>query len=73
MILIDNAVKYSSHSGYINISLKSYNKTAKIEVTDNGDGIPEKDLKNIFHRFFRVDKTRSKKTGGLSIIKWIVA
>lgn len=76
MILIDNSIKYSSHPGCIEVSLSECNKTAKIEISDNGDGIPEKDLKNIFKRFYRVDKARSRKTGGsglgLSIAEWIV-
>lgn len=62
--IIDNAIKYTPENGRIIISLKKDEKTAFVEIKDNGIGIPEKDLPNIFRRFYRVHKDRSKKLGG---------
>lgn len=70
--LCDNAIKYNKNGGnvYITVSDK------KLTVSDTGIGIPKEYLERIFERFFRVDKSRSKKvdgTGlGLSIVKHIV-
>jgi len=62
--IIDNAIKYTPENGKINISLKREHNKATIEIRDNGIGIPEEDLPNIFRRFYRVHKDRSKKYGG---------
>ncbi|MFO7890288.1 MAG: HAMP domain-containing sensor histidine kinase [bacterium] len=74
--LIDNSVKYTPEESIITIELKKKNKHATITVQDNGFGIPEDDIPRIFERFYRVDKSRSRKLGGsglgLSICKWIV-
>lgn len=75
-IFIDNSRKFTPPEG--RILLRAYNKKNKIvlEVEDTGIGIPKKDIPLIFNRFYRVDKSRSKKMGGsglgLSIAKWIV-
>lgn len=73
--IIDNAIKYTPEKGNINISLKKEHDSAIVEIKDSGIGIPEKDLPNIFRRFYRVHKDRSKKLGGnglgLSIAKLI--
>jgi two-component system, OmpR family, phosphate regulon sensor histidine kinase PhoR len=75
--LIDNAIKYSSNDTVIKVSSEAYmNKYIKVDIIDQGIGIPEKDIKRIFERFYRVDKSRSKNSGGtglgLSIVKHIV-
>lgn len=74
-IFLDNAAKYTSKNGNIEIEIGSGDE-AYIKVKDDGIGIPEEDLPYIFERFYRVDKARSKDTGGtglgLSIAKWIV-
>jgi signal transduction histidine kinase len=76
MNILENAIKYSEASN-ISISLNR-DKKGKIEikVVDNGKGIPKKHINKIFDRFYRVDKSRSKKTGGsglgLSITKKII-
>lgn len=71
--LLDNAVKYSEPEAEIDITLKEGPEEIIVSVTDKGEGIPEKDLNRIFERFYRVDQTRSRKTGGtglgLSIVK----
>ncbi len=69
--LMDNAVKYNRQGGNIDVILSG--KT--IRISDTGIGIPEKDKQRIFERFYRVDKSRSKATGGtdlgLSIVKHV--
>ncbi|MBI2430283.1 MAG: heavy metal sensor histidine kinase [Ignavibacteriales bacterium] len=75
--LIDNAIKYTSGGGIIVIrALNDEGKFATIEVSDNGPGIPKEDQEKIFDRFYRVDKDRSRETGGaglgLAIVQWAV-
>ncbi|MCK5391931.1 MAG: HAMP domain-containing protein [Deltaproteobacteria bacterium] len=74
--LIDNAVKYTPEHGKIGIEISSRNKVIIVEIHDTGIGIPKESLPRIFERFYRVDKTRSRKMGGtglgLSIVKHIV-
>lgn len=74
--LIDNAVKYTPDSGTIGIELSNPEGNLHIKVFDTGIGIPKEHLPRIFERFYRVDKTRSRKIGGtglgLSIVKHIV-
>lgn len=55
--LIDNAVKYTRENGLINITLKKEDNYIKFEVKDNGKGIPETKLSNIFEPFYQVNKT----------------
>ena len=62
--LIDNAIKYTPEHGNIYISLMKENDHGQIEVKDDGIGIPAEDIPNIFRRFYRVHKDRSKKMGG---------
>jgi two-component system phosphate regulon sensor histidine kinase PhoR len=73
--LIDNAIKYNITDGSINVNISKINGAARITVSDTGIGIPEQHLPRIFERFYRVDPSRSKKTGGtglgLSIVKHI--
>ncbi|SEG10366.1 HAMP domain-containing protein [Caloramator fervidus] len=73
--LIENAIKYSNENSKIDILIER-DDVAKITIRDYGIGIPEEDLPYIFDRFYRVDKTRARKTGGaglgLSIVKHII-
>ena len=73
IIILDNAVKYSTDRKEINISVSSNTKELEIVIQDFGEGIPQEDLKKIFHRFYRVDKARARTKGGnglgLSIAK----
>ena len=73
--LIENAINYSPDSTRVAITLKVVDAIAEIAVSDQGIGIPEKDLERIFERFYRVDPARSRLTGGtglgLSIVKHI--
>jgi signal transduction histidine kinase len=72
--LLDNAIKYTQE-GSIQITLEKGDGTAIIRVRDTGIGIPKEEQEKIFKRFYRVDKSRSKETGGvglgLSIAEWI--
>lgn len=74
--LLDNAIKYNVENG--NVSVEIVRKDGKVNITvkDTGIGISLKDQNRIFERFYRSDKSRSKKTGGtglgLSIVKHIV-
>jgi two-component system phosphate regulon sensor histidine kinase PhoR len=74
--LVENAIQYNERGGHVSVSVEEKEEWLRIEVTDDGIGIPEDDRKRIFERFYRVDKARSKKTGGtglgLSIVKHIV-
>lgn len=74
--LISNAITYSPEKGKINITAKHKSDAVCITVEDNGMGIPKKDLPHIFERFYRTDKSRSRRTGGtgvgLTIVKELV-
>lgn len=74
--LISNAVKYSGVDGTIEVSVKRDASFVVLKVADNGEGISQENLPHIFERFYRVDKGRSRATGGsglgLSIVKQIV-
>lgn len=76
MNLLENAVKYNHRKPHIKIELSKKNDQIKLSISDNGMGIPAKDLPLIFDRFYRVDKARARKLGGsglgLSIVQIIV-
>lgn len=62
IILLDNAIKYSNKN--IDVFLKKMEGNAIVCVEDHGIGIPQEEIENIFERFYRVDKARSRETGG---------
>ncbi|MGE5277865.1 MAG: sensor histidine kinase [Acidobacteriota bacterium] len=74
--LFENAMRYTPAGGTIRVRLQSSPGEARMEVSDTGIGIPEKDLPFVFERFFRSDRARRAYTGGsglgLSIARWIV-
>ena len=74
--LMENAAKYSESSAKIFVSVREGNDRIILEISDCGIGIPEKDRDNIFHRFYTVNKSRTRKLGGaglgLSIVENIV-
>lgn len=76
MILLDNAVKYTNAGGSIALSLNRRHHDSLLTVTNTGDGIPPEHLGRVFDRFYRIDKSRSRKGGGyglgLAIAKSIV-
>lgn len=75
--LIENAIKYNIEGGSVNVSLKSENEKAVLKISDTGIGISAEDKDRVFERFYRVDKSHSKKTEGtglgLSIVKHAAA
>jgi len=75
--LIENSIKYGDHDGTTEVSIEYLIKNKVIvRITDNGEGISEEHLPRLFERFFRVDKSGSRKEGGsglgLSIVKHLV-
>ena len=72
--LLSNAIRYTNNGGKIFISSYKENNNLKIQFKDNGIGIPKENIKYIFERFYRVDESRSKNTGGigLTIVKSII-
>lgn len=75
LILIDNAIKYTPQRGRVDVVVGQENGFAIGEVRDTGIGIAPEDLPNVFARFYRADKARSRDSGGvglgLSIGRWI--
>lgn len=76
MNLIENAIKYSHTQGKILVELSKKDTSVKVRVVDDGIGIEEGEKHKIFDRFYRIDKSRSRRTGGsglgLSITKRII-
>jgi two-component system phosphate regulon sensor histidine kinase PhoR len=74
--LIFNAIYYTPSGGNIKVIWKRRGPAAYFAVVDNGDGIEDKHLRRLTERFYRVDKARSRKTGGsglgLSIVKHVL-
>ncbi|WP_226668801.1 sensor histidine kinase [Metabacillus litoralis] len=76
VILLDNALKYTSENDSIGIKTYVEDQRFVLEVTDTGIGIKEENIQHIFDRFYREDRARSRDSGGsglgLSIAQWIV-
>jgi signal transduction histidine kinase len=74
--LMENGIKYTPPGGSVYVSLKKIEENAVLTVKDTGVGIPEDAIPHIFERFYRVDKARSRKSGGsglgLSIVRNII-
>lgn len=73
--LLDNAIKYNKPGGSVTVGAKRHDGNVVIEVKDSGIGISPEDLKRVFDRFYRVEKSRSRAAGGsglgLAIVKKI--
>ncbi|MBK8050489.1 MAG: HAMP domain-containing protein [Anaerolineales bacterium] len=81
--LLDNAIKYTPGGGSVRLAAVAQSNLVEISVSDSGPGIPPADLPNIFDRFYRVDKSRSRQRSakpgvgsgaglGLSIVKTLI-
>ena len=74
--ILNNAIKYSPDGGKIKVGMKTTDAQLIISISDEGLGIPKKDLPRIFDRFYRVDQARSRAQGGtglgLAIAKEII-
>ena len=62
--LMENAIKYNIPGGSVHLELSHTDETVQFTVRDTGIGIPEDETHNIFDRFYRVDKARSREAGG---------
>jgi len=74
--LLENALAHTARGDAITVTARQQDNWLKVTVADTGEGIPDEDLPNIFERFYRVDKSRSRATGGsglgLTIAKRLV-
>jgi len=67
MNLVENAVKYNRDGGRVTLRIEQENGTVLVEVRDTGIGIPAEHVPRLFQRFYRVDKARSRDTGGVGL------
>jgi two-component system sensor histidine kinase VicK len=65
--IMNNAIKYSPDGGTITCGLIETNDSVIFSISDEGLGIPKRDLANVFDRFFRVDKARARSMGGTGL------
>lgn len=66
-ILFDNAVKYASEGGYIDVSLKKSGRELVLQVKNTCEKLPEVEPEKLFERFYRGDAARTQKSGGYGI------
>jgi two-component system sensor histidine kinase SenX3 len=75
--LLENAIKYSDPGAPVEVTVELDAQEVVVELRDHGMGIPQRDLDRVFERFYRVDKARSRETGGsglgLSIVRHVMA
>lgn len=65
--LVENAVKYNKEHGWVKVKLDADHQFFTVEVADSGIGIPADCIDNIYERFYRVDKSRSREIGGTGL------
>src|SRR5262249_28058792 len=74
--LVDNAIKYSPEGGHVRVVVQDHVHGPALDVIDTGPGIAAEYRENIFDRFYRIDKARSRAMGGtglgLAIARWAV-
>ena len=74
--LIDNALRHTPAGGVVSVAVSPHGERVRVRVSDTGSGIPAAEIPHIFERFYRVDKSRTSRTGGaglgLAIVKRIM-
>ncbi len=65
--LLDNAVRHTPEGGEVLVSVELVGESMRVSVEDTGEGVPEEELGEIFDRFYRVDPSRSRATGGTGL------
>ncbi len=65
--LLENAIQHTPESGAVRVLAEVIGPSARVTVADTGDGIPPEDLPDVFERFYRVDASRSRATGGVGL------
>ena len=65
--LLDNAVRHTPQGGTVSVSVTAEGDSVQVSVDDTGEGVPEEELGQIFDRFYRVDPSRSRATGGTGL------
>ena len=65
--ILGNAIAFTSDGGTVTVSTAAVDHDVEISITDTGPGIPEEEHENIFERFYRVDKSRSRNSGGAGL------
>ncbi len=65
--ITDNAIKYTSDGGMVSLFVFEDESSCRVEIEDNGIGIPEEEIPHVFDRFYRVDKARSRESGGTGL------
>ena len=66
-IIMDNAIKYTDKEGTITVSLFTYKNKIKMIIRNTGEGIEPENLERVFERFYRVDSSRDRETGGYGL------
>jgi signal transduction histidine kinase len=66
-ILLDNAIKYTNDSGWIDVSMTKSKRHIICKVKNSGEGISDEDLSKVFDRFYRADQSRSSESGGYGL------
>lgn len=65
--LLDNAIKYTPSGGEVTVDLRKSPPWGEVEIRNTGDGISPEDLPRLFDRFYRAEKSRSRRTGGAGL------
>ena len=65
--LLDNAIRHTPPGGSVSVTLEFGADVATVSIRDTGEGIPEEQLPFVFDRFYRVDPSRSRITGGAGL------
>jgi len=65
--LLDNAIKYNRPDGAVTVDLRTEGSQLLVNIKDTGEGIAPEHMDRIFDRFYRVDRARSRETGGVGL------